>query len=117
MLPHRQLSQHLENCCLRLSATVSYEQAERDIAYLTGIRVPAKTQQRLVHRQHFDLPDIEQPIEELSVDGGKVRLRTPLGEESEWKDYKAIATAQGVLANFQNNAQLEDTGGEMNSPP
>ena len=108
MLPHRQLSQHLENCCLRLSATVSYEQAERDIAYLTGIRVPAKTQQRLVHRQHFDLPDIEQPIEELSVDGGKVRLRTPLGEESEWKDYKAIATAQGVLANFQNNAQLID---------
>lgn len=108
MLPYRQLSPHLENCCLRLSATVSYQQAERDIAYLTGIRVPAKTQQRLVHRQNFDLPDIEQPIEELSVDGGKVRLRTPLGEECEWKDYKAIATDQGMLANFQNNTQLID---------
>jgi hypothetical protein len=46
----------------------------------------------LVHRQSFDLPDVVQPIEELSVDGGKVKLRTPLGEECEWKDYKAIAT-------------------------
>lgn len=92
---------------MRLSATVSYEQAERDIAYLTGIRVPAKTQQRLVHRQSFELPNVERPIAEVSVDGGKVRLRTPLGEECE-KDYKAIATDQGMLANFQNNAQLID---------
>ena len=108
VLPHRQLSPHLENCCLRLSATVSYEQAEHDIAYLTGIRVPAKTQQRLVHRQRFEWPDVEQEIAELSVDGGKVRLRTPLGLECEWRDYKAIATDQGMLANFQNNAQLTD---------
>ncbi len=108
VLPHRQLSPHLENCCLRLSATVSYQQAEQDIAYLTGIRVPAKTQHRLVHRQSFDLPNVEQPIEELSVDGGKVKLRTPLGEKCEWKDYKAIATDQGMLANFRNNAQLID---------
>ena len=86
VLPYRQLSPHLENCCLRLSATVSYEQAEQDIAYLTGIRVPAKTQQRLVHRQTFALPSIEQPIEELCVDGGKVRLRTVLGEDCEWRD-------------------------------
>lgn len=108
VLPHRQVSPHLENCCLRLSATVSYEQAERDLAYLTGIRVPAKTQHRIVHRQTFDLPGVEQPIEELSVDGGKVRVRTPLGKECEWKDYKAIATDQGMLANLQNNAQLID---------
>ena len=109
MLPHRQLSPHLENCCLRLSATVSYKQAEKDIAYLTGIRVAAKTQQRLVHRQTFDLPNIEQPttMEELSVDGGKVRLRTPLGEECEWKDYKAIATDQGMLANFHWHCSVD----------
>jgi hypothetical protein len=91
---------------LRLSAIVSYEQAEQNVAYLTGIRVSAKTQHRLVHRQNFDLPDVIQPIEELSVDGGKVKLRTPLGEECEWKDYKAIATKQGIVANFRNNAQL-----------
>jgi hypothetical protein len=108
VLPYRQLSPHLENCCLRLSANVSYEQAEQDLAYLTGIRVAAKTQQRLVHRQTFELPDVKQPIEELSVDGGKVRVRTPLGENCEWKDYKAMATDQGILANFQNNTQLID---------
>jgi hypothetical protein len=113
VLPHRQISPHLENCCLRLSATVSYEQAERDLDYLTGIRVPAKTQQRIVHRQAFDLPDVEQAIEELSVDGGKVRVRTPVGEQCEWKDYKAIATDQGILANFQNNAQLIDWTNEQ----
>jgi hypothetical protein len=103
---------------LRLSAIVSYEQAEQNVAYLTGIRVPAKTQHRLVHRQSFDLPDVVQPIEELSVDGGKVKLRTPLGEECEWKDYKAIATEQGIVANFRNNTQLIDwvNEQELSSP-
>jgi hypothetical protein len=104
--PYRQLSPHLENCCLRLSANVSYEQAERDVAYLTGIRIPAKTQQRLVHQQTFEVPTAEQPIAQLSVDGGKVRVRTPLGEECQWRDYEAIGTDQGLSANFQNNAQL-----------
>lgn len=103
---YRQLSPHLENCCLRLSANVSYEQAERDLAYLTGVRVSAKTQQRLVHRQVFALPIPEQAIEELCVDGGKVRLRTAFGAASQWRDYKAIATDQGRIANFQNNVQL-----------
>lgn len=103
---YRQLSPHLENCCLRLSANVSYEQAERDVAYLTGIRIPAKTQQRLVHHQRFELPTAQQPIAEVSVDGGKVRVRTPLGQACQWRDYKAIASKQGSVANFQNNAQL-----------
>jgi hypothetical protein len=108
VLPYRQLSPHLENCCLRLSATGSYQQAEQDVAYLTGIRVPAKTQQRLVHRQSFGLPTVEQPIEELCVDGGKVRLRTPLGEACTWRDYKVIETDQGMVANLHHNAQLID---------
>lgn len=85
---------------------MSYKQAARDVAYLTGICVPAKTQQRLVHHQSFAMPTVDKPIEELCVDGGKVRLRTELTLESEWRDYKAIATDQGVIANFQNNAQL-----------
>jgi hypothetical protein len=37
------------------------------------------------------------------VDSGKVRLRTPLGEECVWRDYKAVATDQGIIANFQQN--------------
>ena len=104
--PYRQLSPHLENCCLRLSANVSYEQAEQDVAYLTGMRVPAKTQQRLVHAQTFALPTEQEVIAELGVDGGKVRVRMPLGEECQWRDYKTIATDHGLVANFQNNAQL-----------
>lgn len=91
---------------MRLSANVSYAQAQQDIAYLTGIRIPAKTQQRLVHRQTFPLPNADQSLEELCVDGGKVRLRTPPKQACEWRDYKAIATNSGMVANFQNNAQL-----------
>ena len=60
----------------------------------------------MVHRQQFELPKPKQPLEEVSVDGGKIRLRTPLGETCEWRDYKAIATGSQVIANFRNNAQL-----------
>ncbi len=59
-----------------------------------------------MHRQTFAVPAINQPIAQLSVDGGKVRLRTPVGEASQWRDYKAIATDQGMVANFHNNALL-----------
>lgn len=37
-------------------------------------------------------------LRELSVDGGKVRIRTPLGEMCQWKDYKAMATEAGMIA-------------------
>lgn len=85
---------------------MSEAQAQQDLAYLTGIRIPAKTQQRLVHRQTFPLPNADEPLEELCVDGGKVRLRTPAKLACEWRDYKAIVTNSGIIANFQNNAQL-----------
>lgn len=52
------------------------------------------------------MPTEKQSIGELGVDGGKVRVRTPLGEDCQWRDYKAIATEQGIVATFQNNAQL-----------
>lgn len=102
---HRQLSPHLENCCLRLSANVSYAQAEDDVCYLTGIRVPAKTQQRAVHAQDFCPPTADE-LSELSVDGGKVRLRTPVGEPCQWKDYKAVASQDAVVATYHENETL-----------
>ena len=111
---YSQISPHLENCCLRISAVVSYEQAALDIAYLTGIPVPAKTQQRLVHRHDFTPLSTEEPIRELAADGGNVRLRTPLGELCIWRNYKAIATDQGILANFRNNQALID---QVNNNP
>jgi hypothetical protein len=102
------LSPHLENCCLRLSANVAYERAAQDIEYITGMKVPSKTQQRLVHYQEFEQPEATTDIPELNVDGGKVRLITPKGEESEWKHYKAIVSAAGTVASFNQNEVIID---------
>jgi len=38
----------LEQCCVRASANVSYENAAKDVEAYTGIKVSAKTQQRIV---------------------------------------------------------------------
>jgi hypothetical protein len=102
---YRQVSPHLENCCLRISANVSYSQACDDVSYLTGIQVPAKTQQRLVQSHDFVQPELS-ALEEISVDGGKVRLRTPVGEPCQWKDYKAVASEAAIVAGYQQNDDL-----------
>ena len=92
---------------MRSSANVSYENAALDVEFFTGIRISAKTQQRLVHRQEFSLPTLEREVKELSVDGGKVRLRTPVGEDSAWKDYKAVRLhGQATAAWYRDNAAL-----------
>jgi len=85
-----QLSPYLEKCCLLVSANVSYERAVQDIARLTGITVSRGTHQRLVQRQRFELPMAAAAVEEVSIDGGKVRIRTPKGEICRWQDYKAV---------------------------
>lgn len=54
-----QWSPHLERCCLLVSANESYQRAEEDIRVLTGIEVSHSTQQRMVHRQEFELPEIK----------------------------------------------------------
>jgi len=105
---YRQLSPHLENCCLLLSANVSYQQAEKDVSYLTGVQVSAKTQQRLVHRQVFATPEEGELLDEIGVDGGKVRLRTPQGEPCQWKDYKVVASDVGIVATYQAPRTLID---------
>jgi hypothetical protein len=92
-----------------VSANVSYAHTEKDIELFTGMRLPAKTQQRLVHRQIFELPQAEPAIEELSADGGKIRIRTPVGEECRWLDYKAVRLHEFATgAGFQDNQQLID---------
>jgi hypothetical protein len=90
-----------------MSANVSYEQAAKDVKYFTGVEVSASTQQRLVHRQTFEQMRVGQAVEELSVDGGSVRVRTPLGEPSERLGYKAICLhEQAVAASFHDDAVL-----------
>jgi hypothetical protein len=85
-----QLSPYLEKCCLLVSANASYERTAQDIPVLTGMKVSRGSQQRLVHRQRFELPLVEGKVEEMSIDGGKVRIRTPEGEICRWQDYKAV---------------------------
>lgn len=104
-----QLSPLLEKCCLRLSANESYQNAEAEIEALTGIVVGHSTQQRLVNRQELPLPSAKQGISEISVDGGKVRLRGKPKEGSVWRDYKAVRL-QGIYygAFFDDNQSLID---------
>ena len=76
---------------------------------LTGRRVGHSTQQRLVHRQTLSRTDAYDSVEELSVDGGKIRLRTAKGRPCEWRDYKAIKLHQQVIAaSFRDNQALTD---------
>lgn len=107
MKAYTRWSPYLEQCCLLVSANESYERTAEDIEVLTGVKVSHSSQQRLVHRQTFELPQLERAVEEMSVDGGKVRLRTPQGQPSEWRDYKAVNLYERcVAAFFQDNECL-----------
>lgn len=99
----------LEQCCLLLSANESYERAEEDLRVLTGRAVSHSTQQRLVHRQEIGLTPATETVEELSVDGGTIRVRTPQGKACEWRDYKAVKLhRQSIGASYKDNKQLTD---------
>lgn len=90
-----------------MSANVSYERCAQDLPILTGMAVSRGTQQRLVHRQVFPLPQVDKEVEEMSIDGGKVRLRTPTGEICRWQDYKAVNLHEHCCEAFlQDNEQL-----------
>jgi hypothetical protein len=92
-----------------VSANESYERTAEDIEVLTGVPVSSRTQQRLVHRQDFELPQADRGIQEMSIDGGKVRLRTPKGQPSEWRDYKGVNLHQCcVSAFYRDNDSLVD---------
>lgn len=91
--PGSQISPLLERCCLRVSANVSYQHTTDDVELFTGIRISAKTQQRLAQRQTFPSPIASDPVQEASIDGGNVRLVVPPGHQPQWKQYKALRVA------------------------
>jgi hypothetical protein len=100
-------------CCLRSSANVSYQHAEQDIALLTGMRVSAKTQQRLVQRQSWEeLADAaNEDVAEMSIDGGNVKLTSGTKDNPDWRQYKAVRmNSKGESrAWFQDNDSLVQT--------
>jgi ATP-dependent protease Clp ATPase subunit len=65
----------MENCCLLITANESYQMAEKDLEKFTGIKICHSTLQRLVKRKEFELPTSQQGVKEITLDGGKVRLR------------------------------------------
>lgn len=101
---------------MRTSANVSYQNAAQDVARYTGISVSAKTQQRLVHRYQFQEQTCHEKVSEISLDGGKVRLRTEeFGQPCIWRDYKAVCIhTQARVAWFQENETLVEW---VNSQP
>ena len=90
-----------------MSANNSYQRTAEDLALLTGVRISHSTQQRLVHRHEFEPVVVDEVVETVSLDGGKVRLRTPLGPESIWKDYQAGASQ---LCSEQKYSDLTQIG-------
>lgn len=85
----------------------SFINAEEDIQVLTGVKVSHSTQHRLINRYQLPEPKITKRVDSLSVDGGTIRLRTPLGQKSEWKNYKAVKIHEQVgMAFFQRNQDL-----------
>jgi hypothetical protein len=106
---NNRLSPMLEKCCLGAVAKVSFEDAEKDIKMTTGMAVSGSSQQRLVQRYKFKETEAKSPVEALSVDGGKVRIRTPKGQPSQWRDYKAVSLhGQGCAGFFRQNEELLD---------
>jgi hypothetical protein len=107
---YSQLSPLFEKNCLLLSGNGSFQDGEKDIETLTGMKVSHSRLQRLVQRQDYEEPQALQGVSEVSIDGGKVRLRSQIkGVESYCLDYKA-APEQGIYygAFFQNNLSLTD---------
>lgn len=94
---------------MRLSANISYQNAEVEIEALTGVKVGHSTQQKLVLSQDFQLPVALQAVSEVSVDGGKVRLRGKPQAGCHWRDYKTVRL-QGIYygAFFNDNQSLID---------
>lgn len=110
VLPGSRLSPHLELCCLRQSALVSYANASKEVQVQTGRTVSSRTQQRLVQRHRFALPEADESIHQVSLDGAMIRLRTPEGEKSEWKEYKAV----NLLESHQGMAWFKEPEALLN---
>jgi hypothetical protein len=100
----------MEQCALIISANESYERGEKDLEKFTGIPVSHSTLQRLVKSQEFELPTSKAGVQEITLDGGKVRLRNEnQGETCYGKDYKALCLDNIYCgAFFQNNQDLID---------
>ena len=85
-----------------LSANESFSQAEKDLLLLTGMKVGHSTLQRQVDtntdREHLEFPDSSIAVDEVCLDGGKVRLRTKTpGQKCEWRENPRSEIVRSIL--------------------
>jgi hypothetical protein len=94
---------------------LSYEKTMEEVEVQTGRRVSQKTQQRLVQRQEFEEASSDEPVAQMSLDGGMIRLRTPKGQASEWREYKALnlLEQQQGMAWFKDNDALVEWANQL----
>jgi len=104
----RRISPNLEKNCLLLASNESFSNAAKDLEQLTGLKVGKST----IHRQalacEIPVTKTKKGVKSLAVDGGNIRVRTPLGKPSIWKNYKALQIYDDLcFASFQDNKNLE----------
>jgi hypothetical protein len=87
-----------------LSANESYQRAEEDLEMLMGLKVGHSSLHRFVQKAEFPTGNSQTRVNSLSVDGGKVHLRSETGGKGEWRDDKAVSWHRSVCgAYFQDN--------------
>lgn len=92
------ISPGLEKCCLRACAKTSYEQAAEDIEQMMEISVGHSTLHRMVARVELPVSQANCVSEGMSVDGGKICLRT--AEGGQWGDNKLVSLHGSVCEAF-----------------
>ncbi|MCA2716196.1 MULTISPECIES: ISKra4 family transposase [Microcystis] len=97
---NKKVSPYLEKCCLNIVACESFERGEQTIKMMTGMSVSKSSQHRLALGYEFEEAQSKGKIESLSINGGTVRVRNNVGEESIWKNYKAVSLHGQVCAAF-----------------
>lgn len=108
--PYKRISPFFQKCCLLISANNSYINGENIIEILTGLKMSDTTLQRQVNSKEFEVTEIKEKIKEVSLDGGKVRIRSgQKGVSCYFRDYKAARVNNHYYgAFFQENTSLTD---------
>ncbi len=103
---HRPWSPVIEKCSLRTCAQLSYGEAEAQIRMLMGVSIGHSSLHRLVNQTPLPASEGDTVSNQVSIDGGKIRLRHESG--GVWQDYKAVSLSDGRCdAFFQDNDQLQ----------
>ena len=90
-----------------MSANLSFEQAGKEVEVQTGIKIGHTSLHNRAIKQEWSEQSSPTLVKEISVDGGKVRVRGPQGEGSVWLDYKAVRLHSSLYAGyFQENERL-----------